>query len=89
MERLETHGQKGVFFVDPMPALVYGEHGQAQTQVAFAEGEGFVGNFLRLLGEPARSAQLHFLAPIAPGELAGRRQIAELARERIVQAMAA
>lgn len=25
MERLETHGQKGVFFVDPMPALVYGE----------------------------------------------------------------
>ncbi len=70
-------------------ALVYGEHGQAQTQVAFAEGEGFLGNFLRLLGEPARSAQLHFLAPIAPGELAGRRQIAELARERIVQAMAA
>lgn len=70
-------------------ALVYGEHGQAQTQVAFAEGEGFLGNFLRLLGEPARSAQVHFLAPIAPGELAGRRQIAELARERIVQAMAA
>jgi hypothetical protein len=25
MDRLEQHGLKGVFFVDPMPALVYGE----------------------------------------------------------------
>src|SRR3970040_1523017 len=31
----------------------YGEHRAAQRTVAFARGESFVGNFLRLLGEPA------------------------------------
>lgn len=70
-------------------AIRYGLRGQAQTVVAFAARERFVPNFLRLLGEPAREAQVHFLAPIAHGELEGRRQIAELARERVVQAMAA
>ncbi|MCJ0826226.1 1-acyl-sn-glycerol-3-phosphate acyltransferase [Luteimonas sp. 50] len=69
-------------------ALRYGEHGQAQTRVAFQPGEGFLGNFLRLLGEPARIADVRFLAPIAPGDAQGRRRIAELARERIVAAMA-
>lgn len=70
-------------------AIRYGAQGQAQTVVAFAERERFVPNFLRLLGEPARPALLHFLEPIAPDQLEGRRQIAELARERVVQAMAA
>ena len=42
---------------------------------------------LILLGEPARSADICFLAPIAAGELEGRSKIAELARERIVAAM--
>jgi 1-acyl-sn-glycerol-3-phosphate acyltransferase len=69
-------------------ALRYGEHGSAQTVVAFARGEGFLGNFLRLLGEPARVAEVHFLAPIAPGEAEGRRRIAELARSRIIEVMA-
>jgi 1-acyl-sn-glycerol-3-phosphate acyltransferase len=68
-------------------ALRYGVHGQAQTRVAFAPGEGFLGNFLRLLGEPARVCELHFLEPIAPGDAGGRRRIAETARERIVAAM--
>jgi 1-acyl-sn-glycerol-3-phosphate acyltransferase len=68
-------------------ALRYGEHGAAQTMVAFHEGEGFLGNFLRLLGEPSRTAQVHFLAPIATVDTEGRRRIAELARERIVAAM--
>ena len=69
-------------------ALRYGVRGDAQTAVAFQPGEHFVGNFMRLLGEPTRRAEVHFLAPIAPGDVDGRRGIAELARERIVAAMA-
>ena len=69
-------------------ALRYGANGQAQTRVAFQPAESFVGNFLRLLGETARIAEVRFLAPIAPGDAQGRRRIAELARERIIAAMA-
>lgn len=68
-------------------ALRYGEHASAQTVVAFRAGESFVGNFLRLLGEPARTGEVAFLEPIAPGDAAGRRRIAEVARQRIVAAM--
>jgi len=68
-------------------ALRYGVRGEAQTTVAFAPGESFAANFLRLLGEPPRPAEAIFLQPIqVEGE--GRRRIAELARERIVEAMA-
>lgn len=67
-------------------ALVYGEHGAAQPRVAFAPGETFLGNFLRLLGEPARTATIAFLEPIPPGGADGRRRIADLARTRIVEA---
>lgn len=69
-------------------ALRYGERGNAQTVVAFQDDESFFANFLRLLGEPARVAEVHFLTPIVPGEVEGRRRIAELSRARIVQAMA-
>lgn len=69
-------------------ALRYGEHGCAQTIVAFRPGETFFANFWRLLGEPARVVDVIFLAPIAPGDTDGRRRIAELARERIVDALA-
>ncbi len=68
-------------------ALRYGEDGAAQTVVAFGPREHFGGNFLRLLGEPARSAEVHFLEPILPGEVDGRRRIAALSRERIVAVM--
>lgn len=68
-------------------ALCYGEHCAAQTVVAFRGREGFPGNFLRLLGEPARLAEVRFLEPIPAGSEDGRRRIAELARERIVAAM--
>ncbi|AKC86630.1 lysophospholipid acyltransferase family protein [Pseudoxanthomonas suwonensis] len=68
-------------------ALRYGERGEAQTLVAFAPRENFVANFFRLLGERARAAEVHFLEPIPPGDIGGRRRIAELARERIVAAM--
>jgi 1-acyl-sn-glycerol-3-phosphate acyltransferase len=70
-------------------ALRYGAGGNAQTVVAFHRGEGFFANFLRLLGEPARVAEVHFLVPILPGDAEGRRRIAECARERIVEAMQA
>jgi 1-acyl-sn-glycerol-3-phosphate acyltransferase len=68
-------------------ALRYGVLGDAQARVSFQPGEHFVGNFLRLLGEPPRRAEVHFLAPIVAGDAEGRRGIAELARERIVAAM--
>ena len=69
-------------------ALRYGEGAAAQAVVAFAPGESFFANFLRLLGEPARPVEAVFLEPILPGDAEGRRRIAETARERIVAAMA-
>jgi len=68
-------------------ALRYGVDGSAQTVVAFGPRESFFANFLRLLGEPARLTEVHFLAPIPPGELDGRRRMAELSRERILAVM--
>jgi len=68
-------------------ALRYGEHGSAQTLVAFGPRESFFANFLRLLGEPARVTEVHFLAPIAVQDVEGRRRIAETSRARIVEAM--
>lgn len=68
-------------------ALRYGEHGNAQTIVAFGERESFFANFLRLLGEPSRVAEVHFLPPIAAHDVEGRRRIAETSRARIVAAM--
>jgi len=68
-------------------ALKYGVRGEAQTRVAFAPGEGFLGNFLRLLGEPARPVEVYFLEPVPAGE-DGRRRMAETCRARIVAAMA-
>jgi len=68
-------------------ALRYGEGAGAQHRIAFAPGEHFFGNFLRVLGEPARVAEVVFLEPIAPGDAEGRRRIADTARERIVAAM--
>jgi 1-acyl-sn-glycerol-3-phosphate acyltransferase len=68
-------------------ALRYGEGGNAQHIVAFQKGEHFFGNFVRLLGEPPRVAEIHFLEPITPGQAEGRRRIAELARSRIAGAL--
>lgn len=67
-------------------ALKYGSRGDAQATVAFQKGEHFLGNFLRLLGEPPRVAEVHFLEPVASTE-EGRRRMAESCRERIVAAM--
>ena len=70
-------------------ALCFGARCEAQTIVAFAPGESFMGNFIRLLGEPARPVLVCFLEPILHAEHEGRRRIATLARARIEQAMAA
>ncbi len=67
-------------------ALKYGEGGCAQTLVAFRPDEHFLGNFLRLLGEPGRTVEVHFLEPVPAGE-DGRRRMANLCRERIVAAL--
>lgn len=70
-------------------ALCYGEHGRAQTTVAFGPGESFFANFVRLLGEPGRVAEVSFLEPVQVDDVVGRRHIADTARARIVEAMAA
>ncbi|MFC4727457.1 lysophospholipid acyltransferase family protein [Coralloluteibacterium thermophilus] len=67
-------------------ALKYGAGASAQTVVAFQPGENFVQNFVRLLGEPVRDAEVHFLEPVAASE-DGRRRMAETCRARIVEAM--
>ena len=69
-------------------ALCFGVRCEAQSIVAFAPGESFMGNFVRLLGEPVRPVTVHFLEPILHAEHEGRRRIATLARARIEQAMA-
>ena len=68
-------------------ALKYGVGGRAQTTVAFRPRENFLQNFWRLLGEPARRVEVHFLDPVVADE-DGRRRMAALARERIQAAMA-
>lgn len=71
--------------VQPL-ALRYGNHGQWDARVAFAENESFLANFFRVLGGPAMDAELHFLAPIHdPSQ--GRRHMAEVARAQIQQAL--
>lgn len=70
-------------------ALCFGARCEAQSIVAFAPGESFMGNFVRLLGEPMRPVTVCFLEPILHAEHEGRRRIATLARARIEQAMAA
>ena len=67
-------------------ALCYGQRASEQTRVAFAPGENFLQNFLRLLGDPARVAEVHFLEPIAPVS-GGRRGMADAARRRIGEAL--
>ncbi|HEY4531312.1 MAG TPA: lysophospholipid acyltransferase family protein [Luteimonas sp.] len=70
-------------------ALRYGAAGEGQRAVAFQPRENFLQNFLRLLGEPARTVDVVFLEPVMPGEADGRAAIAKIARERIVEALRA
>jgi 1-acyl-sn-glycerol-3-phosphate acyltransferase len=67
-------------------ALRYLRNGQPNPAVPFLDGENFFVNFVRLLGEPAMVAEVHFLEPLTPGG-DGRRRLAEGARARIQQAL--
>ena len=61
-------------------ALRYGRRGNAQTLVAFGPGKVSSPISCACSASRARSADIRFLAPIAPGELEGRSRIADLAR---------
>ncbi|WP_404369765.1 hypothetical protein AB5I39_00130 [Sphingomonas sp. MMS24-J45] len=63
MDRLEEHGLKGVFFVDPMPALVYGEGVVADI----------VGPILARGHEVQLHAHTEWLAWAAPSPVGARR----------------
>lgn len=67
-------------------ALRYGAGGAAQAIVAFAPGESFFANMLRLLAEPGRVAEVHFLTPVVPAS-DGRRRLADACRDQIVAVM--
>jgi 1-acyl-sn-glycerol-3-phosphate acyltransferase len=67
-------------------ALRYGVGGASQTEVAFARDENFLANFLRLLGDRPRVAEVHFLQPVAVSE-DGRRRLADSCRAQIMAAM--
>lgn len=67
-------------------ALLYGNEGRQDPTVSFAPGESFFANFLRLLGGPGMTAEVHFCSPI-PVNGDGRRRMAERARSEICAAL--
>ncbi len=67
-------------------ALRYLRNGQPNPAVPFLDGENFFVNFVRLLGEPAMVAEVHFLEPLAP-HADGRRRLAQAARSSIMNAL--
>ncbi len=67
-------------------ALRFTRGGQVTTDVAFRPGEGFFGNFFRVLGAPRTRAEVIFLEPV-PVNGDGRRRMADTARARIVAAL--
>jgi 1-acyl-sn-glycerol-3-phosphate acyltransferase len=69
-------------------ALRYTRHGELAPSVPFRENEGFLSNFLRLLGEPGGDAEVHFLS-IVPLAGNARRQLAEAAKNAIALTVAA
>jgi 1-acyl-sn-glycerol-3-phosphate acyltransferase len=69
-------------------ALCFARDGRRVIDAGFREGENFLQNLLRLLGGPPMDAEVHFLEPV-PLMPEARRQMAELARERIGAALEA
>jgi 1-acyl-sn-glycerol-3-phosphate acyltransferase len=67
-------------------ALRFARHGRRLIDAGFREDESFMGNFLRLLGEPPLDVEVHFLEPV-PVSADGRRRMAEASRERIALAL--
>ncbi|QWT19447.1 1-acyl-sn-glycerol-3-phosphate acyltransferase [Bacillus sp. NP157] len=67
-------------------ALRFARDGRRVVDAGFREGESFMGNFLRLLGDPPLDVEVHFLEPVSVSA-DGRRRMAETARERIALAL--
>lgn len=63
-------------------ALRYSRGGALAHSVPFRKNEGFLANFLRLLGEPGGDAEVHFLA-VVPVAANARRALAELSKNAI------
>jgi 1-acyl-sn-glycerol-3-phosphate acyltransferase len=68
--------------------LWYGRPGSSAMDLsfAFAPGESFFANVVRLLGGPARQAEVQFLEPLRVHD-GDRRTAAETARRRIAEAL--
>ncbi len=69
-------------------ALCYGVGCAAQPVVAFARGEGFMGNLVRLLAGSPLTVRVQFGEPIFPATHDGRRSIAAAAQAQVERAMA-
>jgi 1-acyl-sn-glycerol-3-phosphate acyltransferase len=67
-------------------ALRFARNGRRVVDAGFREGESFMGNLLRMLGEAPLDAEVHFLAPV-PAMPDARRRMADLSRERIGAAL--
>jgi 1-acyl-sn-glycerol-3-phosphate acyltransferase len=67
-------------------ALRFARDGRRLIDAGFREGESFMANIVRLLGEPPMDAEVHFLTPV-PASPDARRRMAELSRERIAAAL--
>jgi 1-acyl-sn-glycerol-3-phosphate acyltransferase len=67
-------------------ALRFTRHGERLIDIGFREGETFMANFLRLLGEAPLDAEVHFLEPVASTPDA-RRRMADAARARIDESL--
>jgi len=67
-------------------ALRYALNGRFNLGLPFAAGESLIANFIRILGEPAMDAEVHFL-DLDADLSSGRRRIAERARSEIIAAL--
>lgn len=67
-------------------ALRFARGGRRVIDAGFREGESFMGNIVRLLGEAPMDAEVHFLTSV-PASPDARRRMAELSRERIAAAL--
>ena len=67
-------------------ALRFTRGGERCYDAGFLPDENFLGNFLRLLGDPPLDVEVHFLPPVSrSGD--GRRRMAESAREAIARVL--
>ncbi len=68
-------------------ALTYRRGGCSYDDASFRPGEGFLDNFLRLLGTAPIDAEVRFLAPLTEPTENGRRALAEAARSAIARSL--